>query len=273
MEGTAPLLSERGPIEVQRAAQTFNLMQRRLSRFLEAQTRMLAAISHDLRTPLTRIRLRLEMPPDSDSNDKMLHDLTRMEQMLAAALSFLRDQHDLEAIENIDLASLLEALCDEFADMGNSTVYSGPVHYPFRGRPQALERAFTNLIDNATQFGTKATVRLLQPAADQIAVDIQDNGPGISEVDKLKVFEPFYRSDNTRNCDDSGVGLGLSIVQTIITSHGGEIELHDCVPHGLIVRVLLPAASLMSTSIGTTDPRNTTALDSERRVEAEPPSL
>ncbi|WP_179699249.1 HAMP domain-containing sensor histidine kinase [Methylobacterium sp.] len=241
-EGTAPLLSERGPIEVHRAAHTFNLMQHRLRRFLDAQTRMLAAISHDLRTPLTRIRLRLEMPPTSENQTKILQDLSRMEQMLGLTLSFLRDQQASEDTEAVDLASLLQALCDEFNDTGSSTNYSGVTHCSFWCRPQALERAFSNVIGNAAKFGTKVDVYLIE-SAKSIIIDVGDDGPGISEQEKVKVFEPFYRSDDTRNCSQAGAGLGLSIAQTVILGHGGEIKLLDRVPHGLIVRIILPNAN------------------------------
>ncbi len=269
-EGTAPLLPERGPMEVSRAAHTFNLMQHRLRRFLEAQTRMLAAISHDLRTPLTRIRLRLEMTPTTENNAKMLQDLTRMEQMLASTLSFLRDQEDSEAAEAVDLASLLQALCDEFTDTGTATTYSGPSHCALWSRPQALERAFSNLIGNATKFGTAVDVRLTQSAA-QIIIDIEDDGPGIPEPEKEKVFEPFYRCDDARNCEKSGVGLGLSIARTIILSHGGEVQLLDRTPHGLIAHVLLPGINASDLNAGSLDRQRAPATSGARYSKANSP--
>jgi len=245
--GEAISLPEQGPIEIRRAAQMFNMMQRRLHRLIDSQTRMLTAISHDLRTPLTRVRLRLELLPGSSSQRKILQDLAKMEQMLGSTISFLRDQQDSEAWETADIASMLQSLSDEFSDIGTHMTYAGPAHCPMLCRPQALERGFSNLLDNAAKFGTEIKVTLVMMDA-CVVVDVEDDGPGISEGDKEKVFEPFFCSDPARHDGQSGVGLGLSIADAVVRGHSGSIELIDRAPHGLIVRVTLPVLRHPATS-------------------------
>jgi len=199
---------------------------------------MLAAISHDLHTPLTRLRLRVET---DDQRSKMLNDIKTMEEMLTSTLAFTRDAEETEAAEFVDLTSLLQTICDDFADMGIEISFSGPVHQAFRCRPQALMRAMSNLIGNAAKFGSSVTVRLRSDAGKgAITVDIEDDGPGILDSEKIKVFEPFYRLDPARGADSGGMGLGLAIARTIVLSHGGDIRLLDRQPSGLIARVTLP---------------------------------
>lgn len=240
-ERTGPPLPERGPLELRRAAQTFNKMQEQLKRFVDDRTGMLAAISHDLRTPITRLRLRIEaVVDDGDEQQKMLQDLQQMDAMVAAALSFLRDATQEEKVELVDLASLLQSVCDEFADIGRAANYVGPASLDLRCRPRMLGRAVTNLVENAIKFGGVATVGL-GVEGNTVLVHVDDQGPGIPDAEKARAFDPFYRLDPAHNPDASSVGLGLSIAQTIVQAHGGSIALCDRAPRGLRVTVSLPA--------------------------------
>lgn len=241
-ERSAPPLPERGPIELRRAAQTFNKMQEQLKRFVDDRTRMLAAISHDLRTPLTRLRLRVEaVVDDPDEQQKMLQDLQRMDAMIASALSYLRDASRDEPVELIDFASLLQSVCDDFVDTGRDAQYVGLASLPLRCRPGMLGRAVTNLIENAIKFGGAAIVDLACDEHGSAVMHVDDNGPGIPDPEKQRAFDPFYRLDPARNAEIGGVGLGLSIARSIVQIHNGQISLADLKPHGLRVVVSLPA--------------------------------
>ena len=244
-ERAAPPLVERGAIELQRAARSFNKMQDQLKRFVEDRTRMLAAISHDMRTPITRLRLRVEtVVEDETEQQKMLQDLDRMDAMIASALSFARDGGRDEQEETVDLASLLQSICDDFSDVGYNIRYVGAMSFPIRCRPTMLSRAITNLVENATKFASETTVDLRRDAANNAIILIDDNGPGIPAKEKVKAFDPFYRLDPSRNSETGGVGLGLSIAKTIVENHAGRIELVDLQPTGLRALVVLPTGQI-----------------------------
>jgi signal transduction histidine kinase len=203
---------------------------------------MLTSVSHDLRTPLTRLRLRTEAIEEPALRQRMLQDLHVMDSMVTSALSFLRDQNAPEVSEQVDLPALVQTICDQFTDLGQTVVYAGPPHLSIACRPDAMQQAITNLIDNAVKFAESITVRLQPYPPAGIRLEIEDDGPGVPDAEKALVFGPFYRSDPSRRLDTvPGFGLGLSIARRIIESHGGTIELCDHVPHGLIVRVTLPA--------------------------------
>lgn len=237
----APPLAERGPAELQRAARSFNQMQEQLKRFVEGRTRMLAAISHDMRTPITRLRLRIETGVEDElEQKKMLHDLDHMDAMVSSALSFLRDGASDEPIEAVDLGSLLQSICDDFNDLGHHVRYKGISNFSVACRPTALGRAITNLVENATKFAETTTVELLLDGKGNVVIDVDDDGPGIPDSEKAKAFYPFYRVDPARDPETGGVGLGLSIAEAIIQRHGGRIALADHQPHGLRVEVILP---------------------------------
>lgn len=240
-EGSTGPVAEEGPVEIRRAARAFNLMQERLHRFVEDRTTMLAAISHDFRTILTRLRMRVHGVADPEMQSAMLHDIGLMDAMVASSLSFVRDDVLQEKVERVDLSSVLESLCDEFADMSRQVSYEGPADYRFRCRPLALSRAISNLIENAIKYGSSAIVRLLPIGSSAVQITVEDDGPGIPQSEREKVFEPFYRIDTARTMNVEGVGLGLSIVRTIVHAHGGKIELLDQVPRGLRVQIQLPA--------------------------------
>lgn len=240
-EQSAPMLADEGPLELRRAAQAFNRMQKRLKQFIDDRTRMLAAISHDLRTPLTRLRLRIEAcVDDGEDHAKMLQDIRRMEAMIASALFFLREGAIDEAMEVTDVASLLQTICDDFVEAGCAVNYHGPATVALCCRPRMLGRAVTNLIENGVKYGSSVEVALTQEN-DRIVIDVADDGPGIADSDKERAFDPFYRLDAARGVETGGVGLGLSIARAIVQSHGGEIRLGDRQPQGLHATMLLPA--------------------------------
>jgi signal transduction histidine kinase len=236
----APPLPERGPIELARATSAFNRMQERLRRFVQDRTQMVASISHDLRTPLTRMRLRAEFVEDEDQRAKMLHDIGEMETMIAETLAFARDDAVREARQVEDLDEMLDLLCQALREAGHHADYTaiGPVS--IRCAPTALRRAFANLIENGAKYGQRARVQLRQEGG-QIIVDIDDDGPGIDEDLRETVFQPFFRLESSRNRDTGGVGLGLSLSRTIIRSHGGDINLANRAEGGLRATVTLPA--------------------------------
>jgi signal transduction histidine kinase len=237
--GPAPL-PERGPEEIRSVAKALNRMRERITTLIDDRTRMLAAISHDLRTPITRMRLRAEFIEDDVHRSRMLDDLNQMRSMLESVLSFLRDDHKLEAMTLVDIASTLQLVADQFADMGHKVAYYGPEHAMATLRPDDLHRSITNLVENAIRFGAEATIHL-KMSPDTVTIDIEDDGPGISDVRKDIMLEPFVRGDDARNMDEAaGFGLGLSIARAIVLAHDGELSLNDRQPHGLIVRVELP---------------------------------
>ncbi len=240
----APALPESGPSEIVTAAIAFNTMAARIRRFVEDRTFLLSAIGHDLRTPITRLKLRAEYMEDDEQRQKMLADLDEMEAMVAATLAFGRDITTSEPVTRIDLAILLRTILDEAAD-GNpdkaeALSYSGPDHLAIRARPLGLKRAFTNLTGNALKYGGGARITLRRLPRDIIQADIEDSGPGIAPEAMEAVFEPFRRLETSRNRETGGSGLGLSIARNIFHAHGGDVTLHNLPGGGLRARVTLP---------------------------------
>lgn len=239
---TAPPLPEQGPTEVRQAAHAFNEMQARIKRLLSDRTQMFAALSHDLRTPLTVLRLRAEFVEDEEQHDKMLADIAEMEEMINATLVFLRDEGVQEECMMIDLTATLATMCDTLTDAGRDVEFSGDPHALLFAQPMALRRAFRNLVDNAIKYGHRAHIVLFTDA-ERIVVDIFDEGPGIPEAEREKVFQPFYRMERSRNRETGGFGLGLTTARTTIRAHGGNIVLSDRPEGGLRLTVSLPRAS------------------------------
>jgi len=240
LNGAAAPLPERGPEEIRSVAKALNRMRERITGLIDDRTRMLAAISHDLRTPITRMRLRSEFIEDETHRSRMLVDLDQMRSMLESVLSFLRNDRKLEAMTLVDIASTLQLVTDQFGDIGRKVSYDGPLHAMATVRPDDLLRSVTNLVENAVRFGAEATIRL-RTSPDQVTIDVEDDGPGISDAQKNNMLEPFVRGDDARNMDEaSGFGLGLSIANAIVLAHGGALSLHDRQPHGLVVRIQLP---------------------------------
>ena len=233
-------LPERGPEEIRSVARALNRMHERIARLMSDRTKMLAAISHDLRTPITRLRLRAEFIEDETNRKRMLIDLDQMRSMLESVLSLLRNDRKIEAVTLVDIASTLQLIADQFGDMGHVVHYDGPTSATAVARPDDLHRGVTNLVENAVRFGAEVTIRL-DVSGTRLIIDVEDDGPGISDARKQEMLEPFVRGDDARTMDDStGFGLGLSIARAIALAHGGELSLHDREPHGLIVRMQLP---------------------------------
>jgi signal transduction histidine kinase len=235
----APPMSEEGPREVREAAHAFNEMQTRLRRFVQDRTNMLAAISHDLRTPITRMKLRAEFVEDDEQRDKMLSDLNEMEAMIKATMAFARDDVAHEAVSSMDLAALVESLCEDRREMGGDVTYIGPDELPFKGRPMGLKRALDNLVSNALKYATTCTVTLSM-GQDAVVLVVTDNGPGIPEEELEEVFRPFRRVEGSRNKETGGVGLGLAVVRSVCHAHGGTATLKNLPNGGLEATLVLP---------------------------------
>ena len=235
----APPIPETGPHEVKQAAAAFNRMQRRLRQFVTDRTRMLAAISHDLRTPLTRMRLRSEMIDDPDQRIKMLGDLQEMEEMVGATLAFAQEESVDEPSQRLDLRALLDAIAADAAAAGADLALAPGDGVTAPMRPRALKRALVNIVDNALRYGGGAAVTLAAQA-EEAAILVVDHGPGIPEAEREAVLRPFYRGEGSRSRDTGGIGLGLSIASDIISAHGGTILFSDTPDGGLTVEVRLP---------------------------------
>lgn len=234
-----PPLPENGPVEVQRAARAFNTMQRRLSRFIADRTRILAAVSHDLKTPITRLRLRAEMLDDEAIRTKFAKDLDEMELMVTQTLDFMRDAGTVEPVRRVDVMALLESLQTDYQDTGNTVEVEGGIAQPYSCRPHALRRCLTNIVDNAIRYGERATIRA-EDAAERIAIRVLDEGPGIPEEEIEKAFEPFFRGETSRSRETGGTGLGLGIARNIARAHGGELSLRNRPEGGLEATLTLP---------------------------------
>ena len=232
-------LDEKGPLEVQRAARAFNTMQERLIRYIEDRNRILAAISHDLKTPITRLRLRTELLDDAPLKEKFLLDLDDMQRMAQASLDFLRGGEDSEPIAPMDLNALLESLQEDAEDVGHAVSISGAASQPLRCRPLALKRCLTNLVDNALKYGQSAEIAVADTAT-RLRLIVRDHGPGIPAAELERVFEPFYRLEGSRSRDTGGTGLGLSIARNIARAHGGELSLRNHPQGGLEAVLELP---------------------------------
>ena len=241
----APPLDEAGPSEVGKAAHAFNTMANRIRRYVADRTQMLAAIGHDLRTPITRLRLRAEFLDDDEQRRKMLADLDEMEAMIAATLAFARDDATTEPSTNLDLAMLCSTIADEAADArpekADAIDYQGPERLALRARPVALKRAIANLVNNALAYGGAARLRLATPERGLVRLTIEDDGPGIPEHEREAVFAPFRRLEGSRNRETGGTGLGLPIARNILRAHGGDVVLRNRPGGGLTAVVTLPA--------------------------------
>jgi len=241
----APAIPEAGPEELRQVIRTFNAMQAQIQRFVAHRTMMLAAISHDLRTPLTRMRLRGEFIADEFEQQRLFRDVDEMQTMVDGALAFFRDDAAEEAVTTFDLTGVLRTILNDYADQGIDIPYTGPSHAVYRGRPFALKRAFSNLIDNAIKYATPPRIELCRQEH-AFVIRISDRGPGIPEDALERVFTPYFRLDKSRNRTTGGVGLGLTVAQTVIRGHGGEIVLENRLGGGLEARITLAAAVLSS---------------------------
>ena len=231
-------LDLKGSAEVIAAANAFNMMQERLRRYVEDRTAMIGAVAHDLRTPLTRLRFRIEAVPD-DVRAKLASDIDQMEAMIAATMAFVRDTTRPAERTKLELASLLESIIDEAAETGGEAAVELGEKIIIDGDPIALRRLLTNLVENGLKYGGSVQGRVR--AEDRLAViEIDDKGPGIVPAELDRVFEPFFRSEPSRNRETGGIGLGLAVVRSVARAHGGDVTLHNRPEGGLRARVELP---------------------------------
>ncbi len=237
--------SESGPVpetgtrEVRMLAGAINELQDRIRKLIDERTQMLAAVSHDLRTPLTRLRLRIEAMPDPQAKLKVEADLDEMEEMIEATLSFLRDDLSKEAVQDVDIMAILNTIEAEATDAGEQVSINGPRHVVVPGRHLALKRALSNLVQNALKYGGAAEVCVSSREA-QVTVLVEDEGPGLPVAELERVFEPFVRGEPSRGRATGGHGLGLTVARSIIRSHGGDVTLANKAHKGLAARVELP---------------------------------
>jgi hypothetical protein len=240
----APPLPETGPAEIAIAARAFNTMAERIRRFVQDRTFMVTAMGHDLRTPITRLKLRAEFLEDDELRGKMLADLDELEAMVASTLAYGRDVAADEPVAAVDLPELARTVLDETADArpdsAENLSYDGPDHLTVRVRSLAMKRALSNLVMNALAYGGNAQVRLAPPEAGQLVLVVEDDGPGIPCAELERVFQPYHRVETSRNRETGGTGLGLPIARNILRAHGGDVTLSNREGGGVRATVVLP---------------------------------
>jgi signal transduction histidine kinase len=235
-----PPMAEEGPLEVVRAARAFNTMQSRLAGYVNDRTRILAAMSHDLKTPITRLRLRAELLEDGEARARFGKDLDDMEAMVRDTLEFLKGLESGEPVELVDVAALLESIKEDREELGGRVEIEGRAASHFPGRPRALKRCIANLVDNAVKYGKSAVIAVSD--GDALELRIRDEGPGLPEAELEKVFDPFYRVEVSRSRETGGTGLGLTIARSIAEAHGGSLVLRNRSEGGLEAVLTLPRA-------------------------------
>jgi protein-histidine pros-kinase len=231
-------IPEEGPREARQAARVFNRLRDRITAQIQQRAVFLAAISHDLRTPLTRMKLRVERVADDDLKDKLRADLNEMATMLNATLEFLRGEVESEPWQMFDVQALAESLAEDAEETGHPVIVAGDA-LPIMAKPTLLRRCLSNLIENALRYGHTAKVSLRDDPA-TLVIEVQDDGPGIPENELTAVFEPFVRLESSRNKNSGGVGLGLSIAREAAQRHGGDLTLRNGRTGGLIARLSIP---------------------------------
>jgi signal transduction histidine kinase len=239
-EGDLAPLPETGPTEIATVAAALNRMRDRIATLVRNRTLMLTAVSHDLRTPVTRLRLRSEFVEDADTRTAMLRDLDQMTAMIDSVLGLLREQRAPAAPERTDLAVLLMTIADDFADTGRDVAYAGPDRCPAVLRADDMRRAIDNLVENALRFGSKARIRLVAGKTGDLRIDVDDDGPGIPPTERQSMLQPFVRGDAARGSDHDGFGLGLAIASGVIAAHNGTLNLGDSDLGGLRATITLP---------------------------------
>jgi len=241
-DGPARPFKESGAGEIRTLAKSLNDMRSRVRHMIDDRTRMLRAISHDLRTPLTRLRLRVEQSTQPDLKTALLKDISSLSDMINDTLTYLSKEMASEKPVSADLPSLLMTVCSDFSDMGFDVTYAGAERFAYRCKPRSLARAVTNLVENSTKFADHAMVELLVLENGAVRISVIDDGPGLLGSLRTLVLEPFFKADTARTAANrSGFGLGLSIVDDIVRAHGGTIELLNKAPHGLVAQMELPA--------------------------------
>ncbi|KDB01672.1 hypothetical protein U879_21155, partial [Defluviimonas sp. 20V17] len=228
----------RGPEEMQHLAAAFAEMQARLQRFISERTRLLGALGHDLRSPLTALRVRAEMVDDDETRERIIAIIAEMQEMVEATLAFARGMATAERVDSVELSLFLGAIVDEFRDLGGEVALQGK-DAKLRLRPNAMRRALRNLIENALRYGQRARITASVDKADAW-ITIDDDGPGIPDASLERVFDPFVRLEGSRSRETGGTGLGLSIARTIVHAHGGEITLRNRPEGGLQAQIRVP---------------------------------
>ncbi len=235
----SPPLNIRGPTEVTQAAAAFNHMQQRVREHIAERTRILAAISHDLQTPITRLRLRAEMIEDDGLRTRFQADLDAMQALVREGLDYARSRDNTAPLQPVDVNGLLEALCSDAADMGWSVALHGRAAQPCPAQPVALRRALWNLVENGVKFGKRVEI-VVEDSPTFALLRIRDHGPGLPEAELEKVFEPFYRTEASRSRETGGTGLGLAIARNLLRAQGGDVRLANAPGGGLEATVTLP---------------------------------
>jgi signal transduction histidine kinase len=234
-----PPLAERGPTEVRHAASAFNTMQAKIRRYIQERTQMLAAITHDLQTPLTRIRLRLEKVQDRELQNRLIEDLSAVQTMIKDGLDLARSMNSEEPMQRTDFDSILDSVCADAAEAGQDVTLSGLTEVSIAAQPNAMRRCLTNLIDNAVKYGGYARVAASRDK-NKVIVQVRDGGPGIPEDMLEAVFDPFFRLEVSRSRDTGGTGIGITIALNIAEKHGGRLYLRNHPDGGLVATLELP---------------------------------
>lgn len=237
-------LEERGPTEVAHAAVAFNAMQNRIAAYVKERVQLLAAISHDLQTPLTRMKLRVEFMDESAEKEKLWKDLSEIQHLVKEGVAYARStEPSREPASRVQLNAFLESLVFDYLDTGKSVSLSAPDSLLIMSRPQALRRVLTNLVDNALKFAGRAEIQVVQHTGGRLAIQVLDRGPGIPEQTLEDVLKPFFRLESSRNRDTGGTGLGLAIASQLAASLGGTLRLRNREAGGLCAEVELPGVS------------------------------
>ena len=232
-------IKERGPEDIKDTISAFNTMQLRLKNIITHRTRSLAAMSHDLRTPLTSMRLHAEFIHDPETQDRIVEKIDEMEHITKATISFAKQDSWSEKRRQVDISALVDSLCQDLSDIGLSVEFELTDRMSYSCRPNALRRAFSNLIENGVKYGHAVLVKIVEEE-ETLNIIISDQGPGIEDSQQKRIFEPFERLEESRNNQSGGLGLGMTIALTIIRGHGGDITLHNRANQGLDVMVILP---------------------------------
>jgi signal transduction histidine kinase len=241
------LFTVAGAKELRTLATALNDMRRRIRKMVDDRTRMLTAVSHDLRTPLTRLRMRVERSKEIASKQSMLDDIATLTAMIEDSLQYLSSTARDEPLRKVDIAALLKTIVAGFCDLGHTVIYVGPERFGYSCKQKGLTRAVTNIVENAVRFGTVVQVQLSNYPPSEVAIVVRDNGPGLAHGLHDKALEPFFKADEARTSkSNSGFGLGLSIADEIVKGHGGSLALENISPHGLQVTILLPQAQVVS---------------------------
>lgn len=235
------LFAAAGAKEIRTLAVSLNKMRLRIRKMVDDRTRMLTAVSHDLRTPLTRLRMRVERSKDIAAKDALLADISTLTTMIEDSLQYLTSTATAEKTRKVDISSLLQTITSEFSDLGKNVSYDGPERFAYMCKPKAMTRAVTNIVENAVRFGNKVGIELRSDARGDVEIVVWDNGPGLEKDLHEKVLEPFFKADEARTTSSgSGFGLGLSIADEIVQGHGGSLLLQSAASSGLRVTIRLP---------------------------------